>query len=343
MRMNRDEAVLAAREWTNREGVRLPGFCGAYLSGSVLETTDDAVWPDTSDVDVVVVLRTPSDSLGKFTYQGVLLEVTCIERTAFDVLEHILTTHYLAYALQADGILCDPEGWLTPLHRAVAEQFATPYWVRRRCNGFIDSIRKSAASFDPAAPYPELVNSWLFPTGISTFPILSAGLKNCTVKKRYVQARRVLSQYHMEDFYPRLLMPLTGDAFDVACLPTHLRELIATYDLASVSSGPSKAYRFRADITPQARSISIGGIEELLASPCPQDAVFWMGATFARCQIILRLDDTQKADARLPAFRRFMADLGLRDGGDFQSRFVSLLAFLPDVQAVCEAILQARA
>lgn len=341
--MNRGDAVWAAREWVNREGADMPGFCGSYLSGSVLETPDDAAWSNTSDVDVVVVLRKPSESPGKFTYQGALLEVTCIDRAAFDSLDHILTTHYLAYALQANGILSDPEGWLAPLHRAVAEQFASPYWIRRRCDGFIATIRKSAAAFDPSAPYPERVNSWLFPTGISTFPIISAGLKNCTVKKRYSQARRVLSQYRLEEFCPRLLAPLIGDAFDAACLPMHLQELIATYDLASASFGPSKAYRFRADITPQARNISIGGIEELLASAYPQDAVFWMGATFARCQIILHMDDAEKASLRLPVFRRFMADLGLRDDDDFKCRFDSLLVFLPDIQKVCESIPQTRA
>ena len=68
-----------------------------------------------------------------------------------------------------------------------------------------------------------------------------------------------------------------------------------------------------------------------------------MGATFARCQIILHMDDAEKASARLPAFRRFMADLGLRDDDDFKRRFDSLLAFLPYIQKVCEFILQTRA
>ena len=53
--------------------------------------------------------------------------------------------------------------------------------------------------------------------------------------------------------------------------------------------------------------------------------------------------DAPKTHAqRLPAFRRFMADLGIHEDADFLARFQSLLSFLPEIEARCEQILQSR-
>ena len=343
--MTRGDAFAAAREWACTKGADFPGFCGAYLSGSILETPNEYTWPDTSDVDVVLVLHAADGvaSPGKFLYQGVLLEITLIDSAAFASLEHVLLTHYLAFPLQAECILADPEGWLSSLHRQVAARYAQDEWVRGRCSVFFDSIRKSAASFDPNAAYPDRVNSWLFPTGISVFPVVAAGLRNCTVRKRYAQARDVLTQYGLDDFYPALLRQLTGHAVDPACLGAHMRELGTTFDLAAASVGPSSAYRFRKDISPAARSIAVGGSEQLLESTHPEDAVFWMGATFARCHIILRMDAPAVYEQRLCAFRRFMADIGLSCGEDYVRRYRSLLNFLPEIEKIAEEIIRTRA
>ena len=343
--LTRLDAVAAAREWVCTKGADYPGFCGAYLSGSVLETPDTAPWPETSDVDVVLVVHTfdGAASPGKFLYEGVLLEITCIDKGAFTSLREILSTHYLAFALQAQGVLADPEGWLTPLHREVSALYAKDTWVRARCASFFAAIRKAASSFDTSAPYPQRVNSWLFPTGISAFPIVAAGLRNCTVRKRYKQAREVLVQYGFEAFYPALLRQLTGQGFDPACLGAHIRELGVTFDLAAASSGPSAAYRFRKDISAAARPIAIGGSAQLLQSAHPEDAVFWMGATFARCHIILQMDAPALYVQRLRAFRRFMADIGLSRSEDYVRRFQSLLALLPEIEKTTECIVRTRA
>lgn len=342
--MTRAQAVEAARSWVREEGCALPGFCGAYLSGSILEASDGDAWPESSDVDVVLVLRAPDAvaPLGKFRYGAALLEVTTLERAAFDSLEHVLRTHYLAFALNAGVILADPEGWLLPLHRRIASEYARPEWVRARCRGFLDGIRRSAGAFDATAPYPARVNSWLFPTGISTFPILAAALCNCTVRRRYTRAREALQRYGLGDFYPALLRQLTGDGLDPACLPGHLDALAETFDLACETHGPSDAYRFRSDIRPQARPISIDGCRRMLSSPHPQDAVFWMGATFARCQTVLELDDPRLAARRMPAFRAFMAGIGIANDGDFCCRFAKLTSFLPEVERAAERIMRTR-
>ena len=64
-----------ARQWVIEEASTLPGFHGAFFAGSINWLPDDAAFPPTSDVDVVVVLAdaSPPDKPGKFVYRDVLL------------------------------------------------------------------------------------------------------------------------------------------------------------------------------------------------------------------------------------------------------------------------------
>lgn len=338
------EARVIAREWAERYGSGFPGYCGAYLSGSFLQAAEDEVWPETSDIDIVIVINKepPEIKPGKFLCGGVLLEVSLIRKEEYASLEHILSTHYLAYALHMDGILADPEGYLEPLHLEVKEQYAREIWVRRRCRSFIDHIQASIASFNTGAPFHEQVTGWLFPTGITTFPILAAALENCTVRKRYTAARTVLETYGLTDFYPPLTRLLTGDDFNALSLPDHLHELETTFDLAANTRGPSAHYPFRSDISFSSRPVALGGSRALIESAYPMEAVFWMAATFARCHAILSMDAPALHQERLPKFQAFMASLGITGTGAMVRRNEALLAFLPEVERIADAIIQKR-
>ncbi len=342
--MNVQEARAFAGEWVEQYGSRFPGYCGAYLSGSFLQASSHDTWPETSDVDIVLVIDAGHSQIkpGKFHYRGVLLEVTLILKQEYASHEHILTTHYLAYALHIDGILADPQGWLKPLHCEIKAQYAKDYWVRKRCQSFFARIRDDVARFDKDAPFHEQVTRWLFPTGITTFPILAAALQNCTVRKRYTAARMVLEAYGLMDFYPRLIHMLTGDTLKEDHLPGHLQELEITFDLAVKTSGPSVHYPFRSDISQTSRSIAIDGCRELIESAYPAEAVFWMAATFARCHAILSMDAPDMHQKRLPAFQAFMSAIGITGPEAIVRRNQKLLAFLPEVQLVTEDIIQKR-
>ena len=50
------DAKSIARRWVEDEAAGSPGFVGAYLAGSVLDLPDDAPLPETSDLDVNVVV-----------------------------------------------------------------------------------------------------------------------------------------------------------------------------------------------------------------------------------------------------------------------------------------------
>ena len=340
--MHVQEARAIAQEWVEQYGSRFPGYCGAYLSGSFLQASKDDDWPETSDIDIVLVIETelPKTKPGKFQYRGLLLETTLIRRAEYASPEHILTTHYLAYALHIDGILADPKGWLKPLHLEIKAEYAKACWVRKRCQSFIDHIKDCIGSFSAGLPFHDLAMRWLFPTGITTFPILAAALQNCTVRKRYTAARKVLEAYGLMGLYPPLISLLTGDALRADSLPGHLRELESTFDLAASTGGPSAEYPFRSDISQASRSIAIDGCRQLVESPYPMEAVFWMAATFARCHAILSMDAPDIHQNRLPAFQAFMSAMGITGPEAMVRRNQQLLAFLPQVEKAAGEILQ---
>jgi hypothetical protein len=49
------------------------------------------------------------------------------------------------------------------------------------------------------------VTAWLFPTGVTTHVLLTADLRNLTVRLRYPAVRELLVAYGQPEFYEELL------------------------------------------------------------------------------------------------------------------------------------------
>lgn len=343
--MKKVDAGKCARKWVHMHAGDLPGLAGAYISGSYLAAPADAPWPASSDVDIVLVFDGGAcpPKFGKMQVDGLILEVSCMDAAEFRTLEHILSTHYLAYALNAGEILFDPLGMLARLHREVKTRYAERAWVDVRCENFYGRIRQGVQGCEPGKmSLAQIVNGWAFTTALTCFPLLLADLQNCTVRKRYTAARRVLEKYGMGGFYPRLLALLAPERLGREGLAGHMRELEKTFGLACGTSGASAAYPFRRDISVEGAAVAIGGSWELLDSPHPEDAVFWMLATFARCHIIFDMDDPRLGEERVGALWGFLADLGIRCVEDFGRRLDALPGFLPGLRAAAAGIADRR-
>src|SRR4051812_39321618 len=109
------QAKAVARQWVSEEAGKLLGFQGAFYHGSTNWLPDDAPFPATSDLDVMVVLADPSLAAkpGKFVYRGVLLEVSLMPGDQLRSPELVLGQSHLAGSFRAPGIIADPSGWLT--------------------------------------------------------------------------------------------------------------------------------------------------------------------------------------------------------------------------------------
>ncbi|GAA4630005.1 hypothetical protein GCM10023196_053650 [Actinoallomurus vinaceus] len=336
------QARAAAARWVAEHAHVEAGFRGAYFSGSTVGLPDDAELPPSSDVDIVVVIARddPPAKLGKFRYEGALLEVSHLSWAQLSSPDDVLASYHLAGGFRADTIIDDPTGRLRALHAYVADRFAAEPWVRRRCQDARHRIEHRLAAIDTSAPFHEQVNAWLFSTGVTTHVLLVAALRNPTIRLRYLAARRVLAHYGELGVYPELLELLGCRDLPADRVRHHLSELATTFDAtARVAKTP---FPFSSDIAPDARPIVIDGSRDLIDSGDHREAVFWIIATFARCHTILAADAPELHRELAPAFRAAVADLGITSAGDLAHRTAQVIRYLPALWQTTEAILAAN-
>ena len=332
----------AARRWVLEEVTGEEGFRGAFYHGSTGWLPDDAVLPATSDVDVMVVfddveLRTKP---GKFRHEGVLLEVSYMPGERLGSPEMVLGRPELAGSFRGPSVISDPSGWLTTLQKAVAGNYARREWVLKRCEGTRDNLLRYLRLLEKPGPFHDSVTSWLFGTGNTALIPLVAGLRNPTVRKRYAAARELLAEYGRQDFYEPLLGLLGCARMRRARAEHHLGALTGAFDAArEVVQTP---FFFASDISEDARPVAIDGSREMIEAGDHREAVFWMVATYARCQKIFYHDAPALQERYAAGFQELLDDLGIASFADLRLRGAGVEAFLPRLWEVTEAIIAAN-
>ena len=341
------EVKAAAREWVLEHGQKTPGFVGAYVAGSANSMPDDAEYPYTSDLDIMLVLEDPGDALkpGKFIYRGALLEASYLAREQLRDEETVLRSTVFATSLRTPSILLDPTGMLTALHRAVAREFARRKWVRTRCEAALERIPSSVRQLVEegaleAMPLHEQSTATAFTAGIMCFAPLAAALQNLTVRKRYVAAREALARYGRLDVHEELLALLGCAQMERARVEHHLAGMTEAFDAASrVRKTP---YRFGSDISEAARPISVDGSRELIERGLHREAVFWLVATHGRCRHILAADAPEQLERIDPLLMELLADLGIDTVEARVARLQAVAAYQPRLREVTEQIMAAN-
>jgi hypothetical protein len=336
------QAKDAARQWVIAQGSKIPGFMGAYLAGSILWLPEEAALPASSDVDVFIVLADPPPlKLGKFFYRDVLLDVSYTPGDQLQSPDQVLGQPYLAGSFSKPNILFDPSGQLARLQAAVSRDYARRAWVRKRCEYARDRVLGVLHSLSESQPFHDQVTTWLFGTGVTTHVLLAAGLQNLTVRRRYLAARELLAAYGRLDFYENLLELLGCAGMSRERVEYHLAALTGAFDVAKTLV--KTPYRYASDISDMGRPVAIDGSRELIEGGCHREAVFFLAATYSRCQHVLYQDASPEIQDRyLVGYRRLLADLGIVSFADLQRRGGQVEAFLPRVWEVAEAILEAN-
>ncbi len=335
----------AARAWVAGHAAQSSDFRGAFFSGSTTALPEDSALPASSDVDVVVVVSgsTTPPKLGKFAYRGVVLDVTYLPWAELASVADVAESYYLAPSFRNDQVIVDPTGRLGLLHDEISPRFDHPVAVQRRYDDVLSKIDTRLSALDPTAAWHDQVTAWMFPTSLTTQVVLVAALRNPTVRLRYLAARRVLHDHDQDDLYLTLLRLLGCADCDRQTVQDHLDRLAVTFDqAAAVSQTP---FFFSTDITPAARPIAIDGSQDLIDNGDHHEAVFWIIATYARCQKIFAAD--APAHLRHNAELRFRAAvtdlLGIRDSSGLLSRRKAVRELLPALRESAASIATRRA
>ncbi|RMI28421.1 hypothetical protein [Streptomyces triticirhizae] len=340
------EAREAARDWVRSNAAAEPWFAGAYFGGSTVGLPDGAEVPRGSDIDVMVVTTDaePPTKPGKFLHRGALVEISLVPHAELASPEAVLADYHLAGPFRADTVIADPTGRLGRLRRSVAERFAEPAWVRTRYEHALGRVRNgltrvAETATDAAPPSPAAVLGWLFPTGIATHVLLAAGLRNPTVRLRYLRTRELLSERGLLDAYPPLLAALGCATLTAERAEAHLATLAEVFDAAAPVAARTP-FPFRSDVQAPARPVAIDASRELIRAGRHREVVFWLVATQARCQLVLAEAGTEdQRRAHAPGLAALLADLGLGTTADLAERARHTLGTLPALTATAEELL----
>lgn len=337
------EAMEIVQHWVMEEASQIPGFLGAFFHGSIIGMTGSAPLPATSDVDVMIVLNAPNplDKLGKIAYQGVIIDASFLPVDQIRAAEQVLGVSHLAGSLRGSSIIADPTGHLHSVQTEVANNYAKRTWVIRRCQHAEAKVRAFLQSIDETAPLYDQAMAWLFGTGVTTHILLAAGLKNPTVRKRYLAVRDLLAEYRHVDFHETLLNLLGCAQMTQAEAEAHLAGLREVFDSAcGVLRTP---FSFAADISVLGRPVAIEGSRELIEQGAHREAVFWIAVTYTRCMTVLATDGSlERFNQHEPGWRRLLSDLGIRSPADIRFRRQQVLDALPAIWSVAEAIMDSN-
>lgn len=334
------EARDVARQWVEEEANRLPGFAGAFFSGSVAAMPDDAVLPPSSDVDVNVVLDRsdlPADTR-KFVYHDVILEVSAGPLAHLRSSEAVLANYFTAIHFTTPGIIADPSGHLTALQPAVARAYPQRRWVRARCAHARDSFLTSLGGVDEAAPLPAQVIGWLYAFLMLTHVALVADLRNPTVRKALIVTRDVCTAYGRADVQERLLDILGSAALSRAQVEALLAACAEAFD--AVQGVHRTRFIYDANILGLSRPAAIDATGQLIRGGAHREVVFWIAAIHSWCQIAFQNDAPLAVRAQFdPPYQQLLTQLGLTAPGAVARRTAQLRALLPDVWRMTEEII----
>jgi len=277
----------------------------------------------------------------KFFYHGTLLEVTYLRSDQFLSPEQILSDYHLAPSFRTTKVMLDPSGLLMPLLAAVSRDYAKRRWVRQRCHSARDKVLAHLGSINEEAALHDQVIAFLFAAGVTTHVLLVAGLRNPTVRTRYVAVRKLLAEYGQVEFHETLLELLGSAHTSPERARQHVAKLAEIFDAAKRVIKTS--FPFAADISDLAHKSAIDGSLELIEQGYHREAMFWIGVTHSRCQKILSCDAPEELTPSLrDSYQELITDLGLASVAEIRRRCAEIERTLPRVCEVAENIVAAN-
>jgi hypothetical protein len=340
------KAKRIAQEWVEAEAPNIPHFRGAFQYGSTLWKNDDESQPETSDVDVKILIGLDDPKLiqeqgliqQKRAYRGIILETAFSPFQEFSAPERVLADFAWAAHFSVPNILSDPSGELTKLQIAVAAQFPQKRWVIKRIEGAKDY---ALMLFDNTQTgiFKDRWLSLLYAVGggIIMIPI-QAELRAPTIRKGIIAFKQIMENHGRQDLHETLLKILGLQSMDRIDVERHLQDLSSTFDRAlEIIQSPSQ-YGF---IEPVSRPLVIDGSWEMIKGGFHREAMIWILGMRSECQETISQDGSDEEKKKYTEqYEKLLAELGLGSEDDFQKRAKDGKRLLDEVMRVSLEIVE---
>jgi hypothetical protein len=231
--MNAGEARSIAERWVAEEVARSPGevLC-VFTYGSINWMADVDPFPPSSDLDLVVVVPKVDPARHrscKHLYGGIAIEAFYVARESLLSAEALLADFRFAQNVVSGRVLFDPDRIVGGLCAVMAPQFARRHWVRLRCRALRDYALPVINAFERSDRLFHLNGVTCLAVRAMAQMVLTADLRNPTVKKALVKVRDVLNRYDLAEEHHGLLRLLgTSELDDEAILAasSHCRQTL---------------------------------------------------------------------------------------------------------------------
>ncbi len=320
------EVKEIAEQWVSEHAAKIPGFAGAFYTGSITSLPDQEDYNTSSDVDVHIVIdgEKPEDAKQvKFIYKGIILETIYDSIQQYQAPDQLLASPLWAFHFRVPNIISDPSGQLTALQKAVARDFTKRQWVEKRCQSELQYALRAAEKCLSMESEDDYMLERFFSfmasivNGIST-PAL-ADLRSPTVRKSLVRYREVLAKYGKLSRFEDVLALLGCAELGKSDVEALLEDTTTTFNRAVQVIRTPFILDFY--ICEPVRPISIGGSQELISNGNHREAVLFIMAMFNRS--LLAIQNDAPDDEKLPfllSYQKALDVLGLGTERDFLNR-----------------------
>ena len=339
------EVKKIAEQWVSEHAAKIPGFAGAFYTGSISSLPDEQDYGTSSDVDLHVVIdgdMPENTKQVKFIYRGIILEPLYDSIQQYQTPEQLLANPFWGCHFTVPNIISDPSGHLTALQKAVARDFAKRQWVKERCQRELQQALSAVEKYLDVKSNDDyrigrfcaLMGSIVYGVCI---PVL-ADLRPPTVRQCLVRCREVLMKYDKLSCFEDVLAVLGCAELAKSDAETILADTTNAFDKAVQVIKTSFFFDF--DICEVARPISIGGSQKLVSNGNHREAVLFMMIIFNRS--ILAIQNDAPDDQKLPFLRSYQKSLDVLGFGtekDFLAQVDKWKDILNQIQDITDEIL----
>jgi hypothetical protein len=295
--MNAAQAIDIGTEWVQGYAAQHPEFRGAHLMGGILLLPRDAPFPETTDLDISILVEDPEQDGARAAEQGVPIDESYREvmieagRRSLDLYsspEVVLASPDLASNLAVDSIVFDPYGLLARIQPVVAAEYVRRSWVTARCEWekrqAIAALERVGRATTAAEFVPGMVFVLLYLSGL----IAVASRRPPTHRKCFVLLRELLQAEGRADLYESTL--------DVAgCAHLSATQVLAYHELHA--AGFDRALEVRRTpvwgdfkLKPHVRPYLVDGGRQAIDRGDHREVMPWLGMGLEISSQVIRND-----------------------------------------------------
>lgn len=327
--MQVNKVIELARQWVLAEGMRIPGFVGAHLLGSLDALPAEADFPLHRDVDIKIVLADGERGNQAVWYEGLMLDVAFGTQAEYEATA-VLSNPRLAPHLAHGHILADPTGLLGKVQQAVVGEYGRRHWVQARCQWEKELVQTTLDQ--PDFTVLALSFTLMYLGGL----LAVASLSTPTHRRSLIDMQKILQEQERPELHTNALQILGCAHMTCSQVEGYLPVVVQAFPQAVTiyrTPIPYVGYKLRPHLLPYYTAAA----QEMIDEGHHREAMQWILHTYYLLNIVFQNDTTAvERIAFASKYQQLLADLGLATTAQLAARREKLRQIVPECFALAD-------